>query len=385
VALGHADRAGLGNAVYFRDGDLLPENQDPLIITAAPYGPMWRPDDYPGEVPVTWDEQVQAAVDCYNAGASLLHIHVRDPKTGKISKNLKEYGEQIGRLREAVPDMVLQVGGSISFAPEGDQSAQWQDYDTRHMLAEIDPKPDQVTVVFGTGQYDVTSMLTKDDVAGTHMDDDEVIWKYSQMVAEAGPAFYIEHIKRLRAAGIQTYFALGYIHQLEIVERLIRRGLYMGPMNGFFSMVGGGTVGSNPFDYMELVRRTPQGSVWTYQGIMRYEKAFNTMSIVLGQHVRCGIEDNLWGSKGERATTLQQIETMTAIAEQVGRKVATGADARRIMKVGVMYDTVEETLFNLGLPPNRPEGRTGFLVYDTDGRIPQVVDVEADGDPRLLL
>ena len=102
--------------MYFRDGDLLPENQEPLIITAAPYGPAWRPDDYPGEIPVSWDEQVQAAVDCYEAGASLLHIHVRDPKTGKISKNFQEYADQIGRLREAVPDMVLQVGGSISFA-----------------------------------------------------------------------------------------------------------------------------------------------------------------------------------------------------------------------------------------------------------------------------
>jgi hypothetical protein len=50
--------------VYFRDGDLLPENQEPLIITAAPYSPSWRPDDYPGEIPVGWDGQVAAAVAC---------------------------------------------------------------------------------------------------------------------------------------------------------------------------------------------------------------------------------------------------------------------------------------------------------------------------------
>jgi uncharacterized protein (DUF849 family) len=370
--------------VYFRDGDLLPENQEPLIITAAPYGPAYRPDDYPGEIPVTWDEQVQAAVACHEAGASLLHIHVRDPKTGKISKNFAEYADQIGRLREAVPEMVLQVGGSISFAPEGDAVAKWQDYDTRHMLAEIDPKPDQVTVAIGTSSYDITSMLTMDDVAGTHMADERVIWQYSQMVAEANPEFYIEHLKRLRANEIQAYFALGHIHGLEVVERLIRRGLYMGPVNGFFSMVGGGVVGSNPFDYIELVRRTPHGSVFTYQGMMRFELPINTMSIVLGQHVRCGVEDNLWGRKGERATTLQQIDTLKTIAGQLGRKIATGAEARRIMKVGTWYDTVEETLFNLGLPPNRPEGLPGFLVYDTDGRIPQVAGT-GDIDPRQIL
>jgi uncharacterized protein (DUF849 family) len=369
--------------MYFRDGDLLPENQEPLIITAAPYAPSWKPEDFPDDIPISWDEQVQRAVECYEAGASCLHIHVRDPKTGKISKNFQEYSDQIGRLREAVPDMVLQIGGSISFAPEGNEVAHWQGYDTRHMLAEIDPKPDQITVLMGSGQYDLTSMLTMDDVADTHMADERVIWQYSQMVADATPEFYIEHLKRLRKAGIQVYFALGHVHQLETVERLIRRGLYMGPVNGFYSMVGGGTVGGNPYDYIELVRRAPQGSVWTYQGIMRYEKAFNTMSIVLGQHVRCGIEDNLWARPGERATTVDQVKTMVRIANEVGRKVATGAEARRIFKIGTWYDTVEETLFNLGLPPNRPEGVPGFLVYDTDGRLPQVA--MPDIDPRQLL
>ena len=54
------------------------------------------------------------------------------------------------------------------------------------------------------------------------------------------------------------------------------------------------------------------------------------------------------------------------------------------MKIGTWYDTVEETLFNLGLPPNRPEGRPGFLVYDTGGRIPQVAG-SPDIDPRQIL
>lgn len=139
--------------MYFTDDSLLPENQSPLIITAAPYGPMWMPNEGIKDLPVSWDEQVQVAVDCYNTGATILHIHVRDPKTGHISKNFKEYSDQIGRLRKAVPKMILQVGGSISFAPPDDQSkAQWQSYDMRHMLAELDPKPDQVTVAIGTGQ-----------------------------------------------------------------------------------------------------------------------------------------------------------------------------------------------------------------------------------------
>ncbi|WP_198669546.1 3-keto-5-aminohexanoate cleavage protein, partial [Blastomonas sp. UPD001] len=126
--------------MYFTDDSLLPENQAPLMITAAPYGPMWLPSDYPEDIPVSWDAQVQAAVDCYNAGATLLHIHVRDPETGHISKNFDHYNYLLGRLRMAVPRMILQVGGSISFAPPADgETAHWQTYDTRHMLAELDP------------------------------------------------------------------------------------------------------------------------------------------------------------------------------------------------------------------------------------------------------
>jgi hypothetical protein len=179
----------------------------------------------------------------------------RDPKTGKVAKVLADCSYLMERLRQAVPKMILQLGGSISFAPatEGEE-AKWLGYDTRHMLTEVTPKPDQVTVAIGTSLYDLTPLLTPDDVKGTQLEDPTVAWGWAQMVADSTPEFYIEHLKRLREANIQAYFTLGTVHQLEIVERLIRRGLYMGPVNGFFSMVGGGVCGANSFDFMELIR-----------------------------------------------------------------------------------------------------------------------------------
>jgi hypothetical protein len=59
-------------------------------------------------------------------------------------------------------------------------------------------------------------------------------------------------------------------------------------------------------------------------------------------------------------------------------------DARRILKIGTWYNSAEETLFNIGLPPNRAEGQPGFLTYDTDGRLPTPLPVDAV-DPRLVL
>jgi len=70
---------------------------------------------------------------------------------------------------------------------------------------------------------------------------------------------------------------------------------------------------------------------------------------------------------------VKQVEWAVKTAEQFGRKVATAEEARQMMKLGVWYDTPDETLRHLGLPPNRTEGQRGFLTYDTDGRLPKAV------------
>ena len=117
------------------------------------------PSDFPEDIPVTMEAQVQKAVDCYNAGATVLHLHVRE-LDGKGTKRLSKFNELIAGVRKAVPDMIIQVGGSISFAPETDgAAAKWLSDDTRHMLAELDPKPDQVTVTVNTTQMNVVEQM----------------------------------------------------------------------------------------------------------------------------------------------------------------------------------------------------------------------------------
>ena len=361
--------------MHFNDDSLYPENMQPLIITAAPYGPSWIPGD--ADIPVTWKEQVQAAIDCYNAGATHLHIHVRNPATGMLSKDFEQFNEFIGMLKEAVPKMILSVGGSISFAPKSDaDKAKWLDYDTRHMLTELNPKPDQVTIAIGTGMMDLLQMWNEDDIKGTHLEKDErarLAWV--GLWADAGPAFYIEHLKRLRANGIQPYFMLGYIHQLEIVERLIRKGLYMGPLNHCLVAIGGGACGRNPFDWMEYLRRSPQGSVLCWENTMRGVIPMTAMAVVLGIHVRVGNEDNIWRVKGERFSSVAQVEQMAKLASAYGRKIATCDEARAIMQIGTWYDSIDETLLKLGLPPNRKDGEPGFLVWPTTGK--KGLDAEA--------
>ncbi|MCK8673486.1 3-keto-5-aminohexanoate cleavage protein [Rhodococcus sp. HM1] len=349
--------------MHFHDDALFPECQEKLVITAAPYGPEWEPSDFPEDLPLTMEQHIQQAVDCYEAGATVLHIHVRE-LDGKGSKRLSKFNELLAGLREAVPDMILQVGGSISFAPEGEGAeAKWLDDDVRHMLAELDPKPDQVTIAINTSQMNIMELMTADDIAGTSMERPELATTYREMTVPAGPEWVEEHLRRLQAAGIQPHFQLSSIPQLETVERLIRRGVYTGPLNLTWVGIGGGFDGPNPYNIMNFIQRVPDGACLTLETLMRSVLPVNAMAIAMGLHTRCGNEDTLWGRKGQKMTSVQQIQQLVRIAGELGREVATGKEARDIYKIGETYRDADETLAKLGYAPNRRPGQVGFTQH----------------------
>lgn len=353
----------------FLHDSLLPENQEKLVIQAAPFGPTWLPEDS-DDIPISLDDQVQRAVDCYNAGATVLHVHVRE-EDGSGSKRLARFNEALERLRAAVPKMLLQVGGSISFAPvEQGDAAKWLDFDTRHLLAELRPKPDQVTIMINTSQLNMTEQMSEDDIEGTCLSRAEYYKSYRDMIDDAPPSWVDEHLRRLVANRIQPHFMLLHVHQLETLEMMLRRGAYTGPVVLNYVAMGGGAAAHHPADMIEFIRRCPDGAVVTIESTMRSVIPMCTMAIALGQHVRVGNEDNLWRRKGERMTTVEQIEQMVRIAGELGRDVATGDDARRIYQIGTHWQSTDETLANLGMRPNRKAGQRGTLAREEfDDRI----------------
>ncbi|WP_310794261.1 3-keto-5-aminohexanoate cleavage protein [Streptomyces sp. 1114.5] len=145
---------------------------------------------------------------------------------------------------------------------------------------------------------------------------------------------------------------------METVERLIRAGLYTGPLNLNYVAIGGASA-FHPADLVEFARRTPDGAVLTIESIMRSTLPMNTIAIALGLHVRVGIEDNLWAPRKERITSVQQVEQLVRIADELGRDIATAQEARRIYPIGEYWTNADETLDHLGLPPNRRPGERG--------------------------
>ena len=346
----------------FLDGHLYPENQQPLIITAAPYAPGWIPADFPEDIPVTMEDQIQKAVDCYEAGATVLHLHVREDD-GKGSKRLSKFNELIAGVRERVPEMVIQVGGSISFAPEGeDGQAKWLSDDTRHMLAELTPTPDQVTVTVNTTQMNVTEHAGEDDFRGVSRGFPHLHKTYKDMIVPSNPSFVEEHIRRLTAAGIQSEFPVYNINSFETIERMIRRGVYKGPLVMNWVAISGGMDQANIYNLANMLRAVPDGAVVTVESSVLNVLPINMIGIALGLHVRCGTEDVLWNQQRTgKMSSVEQIKQLVRISTEFGRPIATAQQAREIMQIGVFYDTAEETLAKNGFAPNRNGANQGFL------------------------
>lgn len=97
---------------------------------------------------------------------------------------------------------------------------------------------------------------------------------------------------------------------------------------------------------------------------MRAVAPMNAIGIALGTHVRVGNEDNLWRRKGERMSSVKQVEQMVRIADALGREIATGQEAKQIYRLGEWYSDTDETLARLGMVPNRRPGRRGSMLRD---------------------
>ena len=222
------------------------------------------------------------------------------------------------------------------------------------MLAELTPTPDQVTVTVNTAQMNIVEQMEPADIAGTSLSEPEYYNAYREMVVPGGPGWAEEHVKRLSAAGVQSAFQFYNINSFETVERMIRRGVYKGPLVMNWVAIGGGMDAPNIYNLANFVRATPDGAMLTLESSMRNVLPINTLAIAMGLHVRCGIEDNLWTQDHRsKISTVKQIEQLVRISRELGREVASGKEARNICKIGTFYNSTEETLAKNGFAPNR--------------------------------
>ncbi len=193
----------------------------------------------------------------------------------------------------------------------------------------------------------------------------ELAEAYREMDVPAGPSWVDEHLKRLLANGIQPHFQLATIAQLETVERLIRRGAYTGPLNLTWVAIGGGFDGPNPYNMMNFIQRVPDGATLTLETLDAQRAAASTRWRSPWACTPAAATRTTSGASGpaRRSPRSRQIEQLVRIAEELGRDVATGKEAREIYKLDEHCGSADETLAKIGFAPNRKPGQVGFTFH----------------------
>ncbi|SHE27867.1 MULTISPECIES: 3-keto-5-aminohexanoate cleavage protein [Caloramator] len=267
-----------------------------LIITCALTGAEVTKEQNPA-VPYTAEEMAQSAYEAYIAGASILHIHVREDD-GTPTQNKERFKVILDAIRQKCPDAILQVttGGAVGMSDE-------------ERLAPVKLRPEMATLDAGTINFG-----------------DEVF-------VNSFPSL-INFAKKMKEFNIKPEIEVFDRGMIENAKRLVKMGLLDTPLHFDFVL---GVPSGMPADIDSLtymVRSIPEGSTWTVAGIGRHQLPMAIFAILLGGHVRVGLEDNIYYNKGELAkSNAQLVERVVRIAKELGRDVATPNEARRILNI----------------------------------------------------
>lgn len=295
-----------------------------LIITAAITGGA-SPEDNP-HLPKTPREQVRAALEAYEAGASVIHIHARNPETGKGEQKAKWFEEAIVPIREKCDVIINVTTGGSGRRVDGD----W-------LYKEI---PEESV----KGRVSVVPELCKNPLAKPDLASfnagSPVIDIYNQKKREFILKFVMVHSFPDMVYVAETMKACGVKPELECYDiGMINNARVLGEMGHieqplYFQFVLGvlGCIPATVDNLIHMVRSIPQGNPWSVCAVGLNEFAMGTMAILMGGHVRVGFEDNIYLSKGVRAkSNAELVAKIVRLAKELDREIATPEEARRIL------------------------------------------------------
>ena len=266
---------------------------DKLIITAALTGAEVTREDNPN-LPITPVEIAEAALDCYRAGATIVHLHVRN-EDQTPTQSAEVYEETIGLIKGSC-DLIIQVstGGAVGMSAE-------------ERLQPVYLQPEMATLSTGTVNFG-------DDVF-------------------MNPPSYLEQFARtIQEQGVKPEIEAFDVGMINNALHLAKKGLVSEPIHFDFVMGVPGGIPATLKNLLHMVESIPPKSTWTVAGMGRYELTLGTAAILLGGHVRVGFEDNIYFNKGVLAdSNAQLVERIVRVAEMHSRPVASTFEARQIL------------------------------------------------------
>ncbi len=269
-----------------------------LIITAAISGAEVRKEINPN-IPYTVKEIGKEAESAYKAGASIIHLHVREDD-GTPTQNEERFRECIGEIKRNAPDVIIlpSTGGAVGMTNE-----------ERLQPIYLDPSPEMATLDCGTMNW-----IGGDEI---FLNTENTIIHFAQEMNNRGIKYELE------------CFDKGMI---DTVLRLHNKGYIKSPLHFNFMLGVKGGINASIRDFLFLVNSIPKNSTFSIGAIGRYEFPMITLSIIMGGHVRVGFEDNLYLSKGVLANSNGElVEKVVRIANELGREIAKPDEARKIL------------------------------------------------------
>lgn len=282
-----------------------------VVVTCAVTGAGDTVGRHPG-VPVTPGQIADAAVEAARAGAAVAHVHVRDPETGKGSRDPGLFREAVERIRASGTDMVINLtagmGGDWTPSPDdpampGPGTDMAGPVERLAHVAELRPEICSIdcgTMNFGNG----------DEI---YVSTPACLRKMAELVGDWGVKPELE------------VFELGHVR---FARQMIAEGLVREPP--LFQICLGIPWGADQsVDTMKAMKDAlPPGAVWAGFGISRMQMPMAAAAVAMGGNVRVGLEDNLYLGRGVLATNAELVERVVGIVERMGARVVGPAEAR---------------------------------------------------------
>ena len=296
-----------------------------VIVTCAITGSIHTPSMSP-HIPVTPKEIADAAIEAHAAGASIVHLHARDPKDGRPSQDVELFKQFLPQIKNACDVVInLTTGGASTMSIQ------------ERLRPALEMKPEVASLNMGSMNFGLYEMLgrypnLKHDWERPYLaDSDDRVFKNTfkdiayilQSCSDNDTRFEIE------------CYDIGHLYT---AAHFLDRGLIKAPMmiQSVFGIRGG--IGADVEDLMHMKRTADRlfgdDYVWSVLGTGRAQIPLATASIVVGGNARVGLEDSLWDGPGKlAASNAVQVKRLVSIIEALSLEVATPADARAALKL----------------------------------------------------
>ena len=266
-----------------------------LVITVAPTGSVPRKEKTP-HVPVTSDEIAECALRCEDAGASVLHIHVRDEDQNP-SDDPQRFQEVVDKLSGRT-NLILQI--STGGRAGGNLESRIQRLASRTEMASL---------TTGSVNFPNSAYINE-------------------------PALVEQLAREMLRLGIKPEMECFDISMINNACLLREAGLANDPLHFNFVMGLKGAIPATVENLVHMRSCIPAGTTWTVSAVGASQLIMGAYAILMGGHVRVGLEDNIYYRKGELASNEQLIGRMVRLAHEMGREVATPDEARKILSLG---------------------------------------------------